>query len=944
MMRFHFRAPSGTRIEQAERIVDDVEQHVRRIVPPEELELIDDNIGVPLFYNLGFVASENATDADAEVTVALKPGHHAVSGYMDRIRADVRSEFPGSLLYFEQADVISEVLNFGLPAPIDVQVVARDETQAEPIALRLERELQGIPGVRDVRLGQILDHPSLEVDVDRERAIQVGLTEHDVASSMLTSLSSSSLVSPNFWVDPKNNVNYTVVVQTPYYQVNDVPALMSTPVTGAATFQPAPPPTGYAAEAPSPPPPVTSIAPYLGGVATLRHASTRASIRHETVQPVLDVECGVQGRDLGGVAEDIEARIRGLGKLPAGVTVTLAGQPQTMFTAFGRLALGMLVAVALVYLLLVVLFQSWIDPLLIMLAVPGVAERRALDAGHHGHDAQRRVAHGRHHGDRDRGIEQHPARSLRQRRPARGRQRGRGAGRAHGGTNAAPARAHDGPRDDPRHASDGARPRRRRRAERAARARRHRRADGLDGGDVAGGAGGLCPAAQEGPHVRQARQGRRGGRRGRRARQGLPPRVPGSRRPARSGAPGESDMTTHAEHPAAHGAPEQVSPRAKGWMLAACIVLLVVAAVTMLLMRSHRHRVQAAERAALEKERDEGVRVSVTRVETTKTERTLTLPGDVHGYNQATLYAKVSGYVREVRVERGDHVTQGQVLATIESPETEKDVAAAEHDAQIAAINQVRNDRLAPSGVVSQQDRDNARAQAAVSGANLARAKDMLAYTSIRAPFDGVITARYVDPGALVPAATGSTQSALPVVDVAQVDELRVFVYAGQDAATFVHPGDAVTVWQDELPTKRIPGSVTRMASALDPRTRTMQVEIDLDNRPWNVLPGTFAHVELRIAESPMPLVPDEAVVIRDGKTMVATVKDDHVHYVPVELGYNDGVRVRVRQGLAGGETVALDTPVEVREGDRVRAVAQPAASGAASASPAPSSSSAPPH
>jgi multidrug efflux pump subunit AcrB len=266
------------------------------------------------------------------------------------------------------------VLNFGLPAPIDVQVVARDYRTAVPFALRVQRELEAIPGVRDVRLGQVLDHPALQIDVDRERAIQLGLTERDVASSLLTSLSSSSLVSPSFWVDPKNNVNYFVAVQTPYYHVNDVPSLMATPVTaGSASGALASAPPGLGAYAPPPPavpPPVTPIAPYLGGIATVRPIVTRTSIHHDTVQPVLDVECGVLGRDLGAVAGDIDDAIRRIGKLPAGVSIAVAGQPQTMNTAFGRLALGMLVAITLVYLLLVVLFQSWLDPLLILLAVP----------------------------------------------------------------------------------------------------------------------------------------------------------------------------------------------------------------------------------------------------------------------------------------------------------------------------------------------------------------------------------------------------------------------------------------------------------------------------------------------------------------------------------------------------------------------------------------------
>jgi membrane fusion protein, multidrug efflux system len=188
-----------------------------------------------------------------------------------------------------------------------------------------------------------------------------------------------------------------------------------------------------------------------------------------------------------------------------------------------------------------------------------------------------------------------------------------------------------------------------------------------------------------------------------------------------------------------------------------------------------------------------------------------------------------------------------------------------------------------------------------------------------------VVTMRYVDPGALVPAATGGTQSALPVVDLADTDTLRVFIHVGQDVAPFVRVGDAVTIWQDEMPTKRIPAAVTYAAGALDPRNRTMQVEIDLDNRSWAMLPGTFAHVELKLASPPSPLLPDEAIVIRDGKTMTCVVKDGHAHYVPVDLGYNDGRQVAVLGGLVGGETVGVDVPVEVEEGETVQPVPRPA-------------------
>jgi multidrug efflux pump subunit AcrB len=375
LLRFHVRAPPGSRIEQTERIVEAVEQDVRKIVGPEQITAIDDNLGVPVFYNLGFVPSENADESDAEVTVGLTPTHAHVVPMMDRIRRQVRDDFPGTTLYFEAADIVSQVLNFGLPAPIDVQVQARDYAQALPFAFRLQRDLEGIPGATDVRLGQVLNRPALQVDVDRERAIQIGLHQQDVASSLLTSLSSSLLFAPNFWVNPQNNVNYNVIVQAPYFHVTDVPTLMTIPITapsagGAGAAAVAMMQPGFAPPPQEPPPPVTPIAPYLGSISTIRPITTRASIHHESVQPTIDVECNVQGRDLGAVSSDVAAAVARLGKLPPGVVVEVAGQSKTMKTAFGRLGLGMLVAVMLVYLLLVVLFQSWIDPLLILLAVP----------------------------------------------------------------------------------------------------------------------------------------------------------------------------------------------------------------------------------------------------------------------------------------------------------------------------------------------------------------------------------------------------------------------------------------------------------------------------------------------------------------------------------------------------------------------------------------------
>jgi membrane fusion protein (multidrug efflux system) len=382
-------------------------------------------------------------------------------------------------------------------------------------------------------------------------------------------------------------------------------------------------------------------------------------------------------------------------------------------------------------------------------------------------------------------------------------------------------------------------------------------------------------------------------------------------------------MTAHAQAPSAHGAP--AAPPGKHTLFVVVgIVFVALAAIAVTALSLHRRHRVAAERGALEEEVAHGPKVRVIRIETTKEARVLSLPGDVHGFDQATLYAKLSGYIEEIHVDRGDRVTKGELLATIGSPETQDDVVAAEHNASIAKITASRYEGLAPAGIVSRQDRDTAEAQQHVTQAELGRARSLMRYTRVRAPFDGIVTARYVDPGALVPAATGSTQALLPIVDLASVDTLRVFVYVGQDGAPFIHPGDGAEVWQDELPERRIPAKVTHVAGALDPRTRTMQVELDVDNRPWGMLPGTFAHVEIHVAEAKTALLPADALVIRDGKTMAAEVEGGRVRYVPIDLGYNDGRNIRVLHGLSGGETVGLGVPIEVADGDVVQVVSQP--------------------
>jgi multidrug efflux pump subunit AcrB len=362
LMKLHLRAPAGTRIERTEEMVAAVEGRIRELIPAAELDTINAMIGVPVFYNLAFVQTDNVGGMDAELLIALRKGHRPTTRYRSAIRRMLAEDFPGATGYFQPADLVTQVLNFGLAAPIDVQVEHANLDQAYGVALRLRDQMRAIPGTTDVQVSQVLDYPTLRVEVDRQRAAQLGLSQRDVASSLLISLSSSGLFAPSFFLNPANNVNYNVAVKTPLTALASVTALMRTPLGSPAGAGPVV--LGGLPHAPS---------ATLASVASLAPQTSFSQISHHTIQRVLDVTAGVEGRDLGSVLGDLDDRIAALGKLPPGMRIVVRGQNEVMGAAFRSLGLGMLLAVALVYCLMVVLFQSWLDPLLIMLALPGAA-------------------------------------------------------------------------------------------------------------------------------------------------------------------------------------------------------------------------------------------------------------------------------------------------------------------------------------------------------------------------------------------------------------------------------------------------------------------------------------------------------------------------------------------------------------------------------------------
>ncbi len=370
IIKLHYRAPSGSRLEVTEKKVLAVARKIREVIGDAEIQTINDVIGVPFSFNLAMIPSDNVTSADADILIQLKKGHRPTIEHVRALRAALPEAFPGDLFYFQNADIVSQVLNFGLSAPIDIQISDPNFNRSYALAQKLLLELQKIPGVADPHIVQVLDYPTLQVEVDRLRAAQLGITQRDVSNNLLVSLSSSSLVAPSYFLNPANNVNYFVAVRQPMEMIETVDDLMRLPVSQpqvqlAATVANQFSAMTYAA---MPNAPVTR----MNDVASVRPRTSLAAINHYSVQRVIDVAASVDGRDLGSVSADIRKVIAEMSKdLPITTHIDLRGQPEVMDSAFRNLAQGLVIAIVLVYALLVVLFQSWVDPFIIMMAVPG---------------------------------------------------------------------------------------------------------------------------------------------------------------------------------------------------------------------------------------------------------------------------------------------------------------------------------------------------------------------------------------------------------------------------------------------------------------------------------------------------------------------------------------------------------------------------------------------
>jgi multidrug efflux pump subunit AcrB len=348
--KLHVRARTGTRIEETARLCDLVEQFIRQQIPPDQLDTVIDNIGLPYSsINLSYSTSAPVGPADADILVSLKKDHSPTAKYVHDLRRKLASQFPGTTFSFLPADIVSQILNFGLPSPIDIQVVGNNLGANREFADQLLGRVRQIPGTVDLRIQQPFDQPYLHVNVDRTKAQQVGYSERDVANNLLISLSGSFQTTPEFWLDPKNRVEYTLATQTPQYRIQSIQDLENVPVTGTSGARPQ----------------------ILTSIASIQRGVGMATVSHYNIAPVIDIYGSVQGRDLGAVARQINRIVQNTkSQAPRGTEVIVRGQIETMRSSYVGLLGGLVFSILLVYLLIVVNFQSWLDPFIIISALP----------------------------------------------------------------------------------------------------------------------------------------------------------------------------------------------------------------------------------------------------------------------------------------------------------------------------------------------------------------------------------------------------------------------------------------------------------------------------------------------------------------------------------------------------------------------------------------------
>ncbi len=371
----HVRAHTGTRIEETARTCDLVDREIRREIPKGEIQTIIDNIGLPYSgLNLSYSTSAPIGPADADITVSLTKDHHPTDKYVEDLIRNLSRQFPGTDFYSLPVDMVTQILNFGMPAPIDIQVVGQNMTANRAFAEKLLQEVKYVPGISDLRIQQAANYPRYFVNVDRTRAQDIGLTQRDTAGSLLVALSGSFQTSPTFWLDPSNGVSYNIAVQSPQYIMDSLQDLKNIPLTPGSVPPPGTTSATYNVNGSTPQASVQTIAKpsqVLGSVASFTRGQELATVSHYDIQPVIDIYGSFSHTDLHSVDVEIEKIIdRHRSELPRGSQIVVRGQVQTMHSSFQGLLIGLVFSILLVYLLIVVNFQSWLDPFIIIAALP----------------------------------------------------------------------------------------------------------------------------------------------------------------------------------------------------------------------------------------------------------------------------------------------------------------------------------------------------------------------------------------------------------------------------------------------------------------------------------------------------------------------------------------------------------------------------------------------
>jgi CzcA family heavy metal efflux pump len=346
-IKLHVRAPAGNRVEETAALVDHIEAALREVIPQREIADVVDNVGLPVSsINLTYSNSGTVGSGDADILVSLTQEHAPTAQYIRKLRERLPQEFPGTSFAFLPADIVSQILNFGAPAPIDIQIVGPSPKNHD-VANGLLASLRHVPGLVDLRIQQVFNQPELRVSTDRSRAQQLGISQHDIANNLLLTLSGSGQIAPTFWLNPQTGLQYPLVTQAPQYRMSSLQDLQNLPVSSPGSTQ------------------------ILGGLATISRGFGPGIVSHYDAQPVIDIFGAAQGRDLGAIAKDVKAQVDALeGKLPKGTHIVVRGQVQTMTASYTGLAIGIVGAIVLVYLLIVINFQSWLDPFIIITALP----------------------------------------------------------------------------------------------------------------------------------------------------------------------------------------------------------------------------------------------------------------------------------------------------------------------------------------------------------------------------------------------------------------------------------------------------------------------------------------------------------------------------------------------------------------------------------------------